>query len=165
MKKQKYLINPWLAIGMIFWAFVVNGCATPQPQPPGNSEMAELDALSPRRILEAPKQQPLPGPPPFTEQMAPLSKSIALPPVLYSLVFEKAPLGQVISAITQDLDYNVSIESGVDLDRPVTVNLKNTTLAETLNTIVVNGAGYAWSLENNTLSIKRFEGMHFNYSG
>ena len=157
MKKQKYFVKRWFVVGILFWSFIFYACATLQPQAPDKSEMAELDTLSPRRILEEPKQRPLPGPPPFTEQMAPLTKSITRSPVLYTLLFEKAPLGQVVSAITQDLDYNVSIESGIDLDRPVTVNLKNATLPETLDTIVVNGSGYAWALENNTLSIKRFE--------
>ena len=71
-------------------------------------------------------------------------------PVLYSLTFDKAPLGEVIAALTRDSEYNLSIEAEIDLQRPVTVNLKNVTLDEALEMIVVNGAGYAWRMAQGT---------------
>jgi MSHA type pilus biogenesis protein MshL len=136
---------------------LLSGCAVRQPQPPPIRQMAELDRIQPHELLARAKQARPPGPPPFSEQMAPISKEISRPPALYSLVFEKARLGDVIAALTKDAEYNLSIESEVDLARPVTVNLKDVTLKEALDMIVVNGAGYAWNLQDNTLTIKRFQ--------
>jgi MSHA biogenesis protein MshL len=132
------------------------GCATRSPQPPA-AKIAELDSIKPQEILKQAKQIRRPGPPPFSQQTAPLAKEITTPPVLYSLVFDKAPLGDVIAAITKDSEYNLSIEAEIDLATAITVNLKNVTFKEALDMIVVNGSGYAWDLENGTLHIKRFQ--------
>ncbi len=135
---------------------ILCGCATRRPQPALQSNPNELEQIQPRKLLDQPKQRSRPGPPPFSEQMAPVITRTADPPALYSLVFDMAPLGDVIAALTQNGEYNLSIESEIDLARPVTVNLKNVTLEEALDMIVVNGAGYAWTLGKGTLSIKRF---------
>ncbi|MEJ2040648.1 MAG: hypothetical protein P8X55_17220 [Desulfosarcinaceae bacterium] len=140
----------------IFVFTLLGGCAVRKPAPPPTAQMEALDRIRPHEMIEEAKQKRAPGPPPFSEQLVPLSKEIVLPPVLYSLVFDKAPLGNVIAALSKDSDHNLSIESDVDLSKPVTVNLKNVTLEEALNMIVVNGAGYAWALEDGTLYIKRF---------
>jgi MSHA biogenesis protein MshL len=137
-------------------SIVLCGCAVRRPEPPPSAQMEELDRMQPRQMLERAKQSRQPGPPPFSEQMAPLSKEVVVPPVLYSLAFDKAPLGDVIAALTKDSDYNLSIEAEIDLTRSVTVNLRNVALDEALDMIVVNGSGYAWALENGTLHIKRF---------
>jgi MSHA biogenesis protein MshL len=135
---------------------LMGGCAMRQPQPPPDRQMAELDRIQPHKILNRAKQRLQPGPPPFRELMAPQAKEITQPPMLYTLVFEKAPLGDVIAALTKDSEYNLAIESEVNLGTTVTVNLKNVTLEESLDMVVVNGAGYAWALEDGTLHIKRF---------
>jgi MSHA biogenesis protein MshL len=140
-----------------FFLAVAGGCAVRQPQLPTEGQMAELDRIQPQAVLADAKQPRDPGPPPFEQQMAPLTQEITRPPKLYSLVFEKALLGDVITAMTKDSEYNLSIESEVDLMKAVTVNLKNVTLEEALDMIVVHGAGYAWDLENNILRIKRFQ--------
>ena len=144
-------------VAVLFLLVITSGCAARRPQLPPAGQMSELDRIHPRAILSDVKRQPKPGPPPFEERMAPITKGITQPPRLFSLVFNKAPLGDVIAALTKDSVHNLSIESEIDLARPVTVNLKNVTLEEALDMIVVNGAGYAWDLENNILSIKRFQ--------
>jgi len=144
---------PAVILGMT----LIVGCAVHRPQTPSATQMAELDRIKPADILTRAKQTRKPGPPPFHEQMAPLSKEIDRPPMLYSLVFEKAPLGEVIAALTKDTEYNLAVESEVDLSRVVTVSLKNVILDEALDMIVVKGAGYAWELEDGTLHIKRFQ--------
>ncbi|MDA8138048.1 MAG: hypothetical protein M0036_05275 [Desulfobacteraceae bacterium] len=132
------------------------GCATQTPKGPMVHEDKEVLQMEPGKALNQAKQQRRPGPPPFTEQMAPMDKEVKAPPMLYSLVFDKAPLGEVIAAMTKDSTYNLSVEAGIDLNMPVTVKLNNVTLEEALDTIVVNGAGYAWAIDRGTLSIKRF---------
>jgi hypothetical protein len=51
---------------------------------------------------------------------------------------------------------NLSVESDVDLSRPVTVHLKQATFAEAMDMLVKNGAGYAWTVEGEVLFIKTF---------
>lgn len=143
-------------LAVILAMTLLGGCATRHPQAPAKT-MDELDRMQPQKILARAKQTRSPGPPPFAEQMAPMAKEITRPPALYSLVFEKAALGDVIAALTKDSEYNLSIESEVNLSKAVTVNLKSVTLEEALDMIVVNGAGYAWDLDNGTLHIKRFQ--------
>jgi len=156
--KRQYPRNNCItsATAAIIVLMMLGGCAVRRPEPPPSAQMEALDRLQPRQMLKAAKQGQKPGPPPFSEQMAPLSKEIVAAPALYSLVFDKAPLGDVIAALTRDSENNLSIETEVDLAKSVTVNLKNVTLDEALDMIVINGAGYAWDLEKGTLHIKRF---------
>ncbi len=153
-------INPgikWIVVPVVLLCMALgSGCAARRPQTPLSNVPNELDQLRPKVHLDRAKARRLPGPPPFSEQMAPLTKEVTVAPVLYSLTFDKAPLGEVIAALTRDSEYNLSIEAEIDLQRPVTVNLKNVTLDEALEMIVVNGAGYAWRMAQGTLSIKRF---------
>ena len=148
--------NRILAMAVIS-GLVFIGCAMRPPQPPSSEQMEQLDRMQPRELLARAKHTRKPGPPPFSEQAAPLAKEIVQPPVLYSLVFDKAPLGDVIAALTKDSEYNLSVESEIDLAREVTVSLKNVMFNEALDMIVVNGSGYAWTIENGTLFIKRFK--------
>jgi type II secretory pathway component GspD/PulD (secretin) len=143
----------------LLWAglALAAGCATQSPQAPAQKDMAELDRLQPRQILAQAKQVPPPGPPPFSEQMAPQARGLTQAPSLYSLVFENAPLGDVLAAITHNAEFNLSIESEVDLAKVVTVRLGNVTLEEALDMIVVDGAGYAWAFGEGTLRILRFQ--------
>ena len=146
-----------VVFAIVVIATMTGGCATPQPQSPGQKGYGDLEADPPHQVLAQAKKAARPGPPPFTEHMAPLAKEIALDDTLYSLAFENARLGEVITALTHDVDFNLSIESEIDLDKPVTVQLRDVTLDEALDMIVVNGAGYAWAFENGTLQIKRFD--------
>lgn len=144
------------ALVLCFFAVMIGGCAITNPQSPKSKPALEAEREEPGTLLARAKDRPRLGPPPFVEQLAPVTKEVKLPTVLYSLVFDKAPLGDVISALTKESEFNLSVESGIDLSKPVTVTLKNVTFDEALDMIVVNGAGYAWSFENGTLAVKRF---------
>ncbi len=146
-----------------FWA-LCSGCAAHAPQAPPQNDGYALDRMQPRAMLDRPKQARRPGPPPFSEKMAPLAEP-AVAPALYTMVFDKAPLGEVLAALTKDADFNLSIEAEVDLSRPVTVHLKNVILEEALDMIVVNGAGYAWHMEKGTLAIRRFAERVYYFEG
>ncbi len=156
MRSNKLFLPVLAAIILMAFGAVLGGCATAPPQSPRQEDISELDRLEPRKLLAQPKQIHRPGPPPFNEQLAPVTKEVVRPPVLYSLIFNKVALGDVITALTKDSEHNLSIESEIDLSRPVTVQLRNVTFEEALDMIVVNGAGYAWSFEQGTLAIKRF---------
>lgn len=149
--------SKWIVVPVALFILALgSGCTARYPQSPLSEAHNELDQLRPKDYLNMAKQRRPLGPPPFSEQMAPLTKEVIRAPVLYSLAFDKAPLGEVMAALTKDSEYNLSIEAEIDLKRPVTVSLKNVTLDEALEMIVVNGAGYAWTMERGTLAIKRF---------
>jgi len=66
-------------------------------------------------------------------------------------------LAEVLKIINRDTHLNMSVEAAVDLNRRLTVHLQQATLIEALNMVVVNGAGYAWKIEGDTLFINVFE--------
>jgi len=131
-----------------------HGCSIMAPRPVIQKDINEID---PGEIIQKEKTVSPPGPPPFSEKVKPVTTGLEKQTKLYSLVFEKAPLSQVINAITHDTDLNTSVESAIDLARPVTVKLNNVTFKEALDMAVVKGADYAWKIEDDTLYIKRFE--------
>lgn len=130
------------------------GCSLARPRPVVQKGM---DKIRPETIIQREKRISAPGPPPFSERVGPVTKGLAKEERLYSLSFDNAPLGEVVRAIIRATDLSLSVESGVDINRPVTVNLKNCTLREALDMVVVKGAGYAWKIEEGCLQINRFE--------
>ncbi|MCJ7830532.1 MAG: hypothetical protein MUP74_04005, partial [Desulfobacterales bacterium] len=132
----------------------ISGCAVPEPRP---VQVGEMETLDPQKLLQRERQLSLPGPPPLSEKLEPITRRLEPEIRLYHLVFDRAPLGEIITAITKDTDLNLTIEADIDLVRPVTVKLKNVTFQEALDMVVVKGAGYAWRIERGTLEIRRFE--------
>lgn len=132
----------------------VAACAVPSPRP---VQTAEVDRIQPKAALEQEKAVPPPGPPPFTEKLAPVVTGLEKIDRLFSLNFDNAQLGAVLQSLVGDTDISLSVESGVDLTRPVTVHSRNSTLAEALDLVVVKGAGYAWKSTGSQLEINRFE--------
>ena len=151
LKTFRRRLLPFFAFALVS---VAVGCSVHEPRP---VIQKELTATRPTTILEKEKTAKRPGPPPFSEKVEPVTKGLQKEIRLYSLVFDRVPLGEALSTITSDTDLNLSVESGVDLARAVTVRLTNVTLEEALDMIVVNGAGYAWAMEEGILHIKKFE--------
>ena len=137
------------------------GCSVPAtgPRPVVQDDLEAFKKTDPNAYLkeEMNKLLAAPGPPPFTEKLEPVRDEILEETKLFSLTFDQAPLGEVLRALIHDTDLNLSVESGVDLDRPVTVHLKTVTFVEALNMVVVKGADYAWKKEDGCLHINRFE--------
>lgn len=163
---MKRLPGKWIKTALLALACgaLLVGCAARPPQAPPQKGDYALDRMQPQAMLDQPKARRRPGPPPFSEKMAPVAEAVAAP-ALFSMVFDKAPLGEVLAALTRDADFNLSIESEVDLSRPVTVHLKNVTLPEALEMIVVSGAGYAWHMDKGTLAIRRFTERVYYFEG
>ena len=134
--------------------FFVPGCSLIEPRP---VEQKGMDDIHPKAIIEREKKVKPLGPPPFSEKLRPVAKGLVKDITLYSLIFNNAPLAQIIKAITKDTDFNLSVESQIDFSKSVTVHLKSATFEEALDMVVVKGAGYAWKIEGDTLYIKRFE--------
>ncbi len=136
-------------------------CSAPAagPRPVVQEDLHKLERTQPKAMLEEElnKLRAAPGPPPFTEKLEPVRDKMLEETKLYSLTFDEAPLGDVLNALIHDTDLNLSVESGVDLSRPVTVHLKTVTFVEALNMVVVKGADYAWKKEDGCLHINRFE--------
>ena len=152
--KTKFL----LGIAFII-CFQMCGCTARDLKP---VPMEKLEEIHPQALLEKEKSIKLPQPPSFSEKMEPITKGLAEDTRLYSLVFENAPLGEIINAILADTDHNLSVESGVDLAKPVTVRITNATLREALEMVVAKGSDYAWKIEDGFVYVQRFKQKIYN---
>jgi type II secretory pathway component GspD/PulD (secretin) len=137
---------------LMILAFQV-GCAVTPPRQP-TTEHVDRDAI--KAALKRDIQSASPGPPPFSPKTFPRTVELDLPETLYSMTLNNVPLSAAIEAIMQGAQLNLSVESDVDLSRPVTVHLKQATFAEAMDMMVKNGAGYAWTVEGEVLFIKTF---------
>jgi MSHA biogenesis protein MshL len=155
---MKQLFTNRLATCRLFVALMAGiiaaGCATPDPQLP---RVEELDKIKPKALLQREARIKPPEPAAFDEKMEPVTIDLEENTQLYTLLFEKAPLGDILNSIVADTDFNLSIESGIDLTRPVTVRTKNVTLREALDMVVVRSSGYAWKIDESFLHIQRFD--------
>lgn len=133
---------------------LITGCAIQEPRPVSTQS---LEHAGPAAIINKEKNLQPPGPPPFSETYLPVSRDLVKEPRLFSLVFDQAPFGEVLSTIVSETELNLSVDSDIDLSRLVTVRLKNVTVEEALNMIVEKGAGYAWRLQDGSLQVQRFE--------
>jgi MSHA biogenesis protein MshL len=134
---------------------MTGSCVTPEHQ--SSPLFQPVDEMQPRKMLEQQMKRPDPGPPPFSEELEPVTKGLDIEQRLYSITFQNAPVGDVLNALMKDSDLNLAIENAVDLSTPITINLKNVTFEEALEMAVVRGAGYAWSVKDNCLNIQRFQ--------
>ncbi|WDN90580.1 MSHA biogenesis protein MshL [Desulfosarcina sp. BuS5] len=149
---------------LIFGSFVLQGCI--HLSKPGTIEQPELERIDPKsKLINASKSHHpgCPGPPPFLEKLEPVSKSAKKDSRLFSFVFNKTEFGVALAALTKSSDLNISVESGVNLVKPVTVRLKNVTLNEALEMIVTKGAGYVWDIKEDCIYIKRFVEKIYNF--
>lgn len=144
----------WVFVmAMTCWICFVTGCA----YTPRKVENKELDEIAPKAVIEQEKQVLAPSPPDMTEKMAPVTRDVKKDTRIYSMVFSNTPLAEVVKALISDSDLNVSLESGIDLAKPITVQLKKVTFEEALDMVIVRGAGYAWQLKGDNLFIQQFQ--------
>ena len=129
------------------------GCAATPPRQPA-IEPVDRDAI--KAALKRDTHPAPPGPPPFSQMILPKTAELDLPETLYSMTLNDVPLSAAIEAVMQGSQLNLSVESDVDLSRRVTVHLKQATFAEAMDMLVKNGAGYAWTVEEEMLFIKTF---------
>ena len=141
------------------YCFLIFSCMTQDLKP---VPLKELEEIHPREILDNEVSFKPPEPPPFAEKMEPVTKGLAEDTRLYSLIFENAPLGEIINAILTDTDYNLSVESGIDLTKPVTVRITNATLREAFEMVIAKGSDYAWKIEDGFVYVQKFEEKIYN---
>jgi len=149
------MIAPWIHRLFLLggMALIFTACAFSSPRP---VVQEDLKAFQPSHDLEKEKRLWVAKPPPFAEKALPAVKPVEPPSRLYSITFQKASLGEALAALTKDSEYNLIIDSNIDLTRSITVRLNKVSLNQALDMIVVNGAGYAWSISEGTLHIQRF---------
>jgi len=149
-------------IFFLFLFFLFIGCAGTKPRP---VKQKELSKLRPKDIIEKQERAISIKKPIFKEKIQPVVKLPKKETKLFSLIFHRARLGDILNVLSNESHMNISIDSDVDLDRPVTVRLNNVTLDEALNMIVKRAAGYAWKIDGDFIFIKRFEEYiyHFDY--
>ncbi len=134
-------------------ALILGACTLASPRPVAHED---LKAQHPARDLEREKRLIVPKPSPVSEKTPPVVKPLEPTSRIYSITFQKASLGEALAALTKDSDYNLIIDADVDLTRSITVRLNKVTLNQALDMIVVNGAGYAWGINEGALHIRRF---------
>ncbi len=140
---------------------LLNGCTTAPLRPIANQD---LTVVNPAEEIRREIQKLIP--PPSTPVTPPAPETQAVGDQRsYSLTFHKATLGEVLSALMKETEFNLAVEAEVDLSRTVTVRAHNVSFSEALDMIVLNGAGYAWSITGKTLQIKRFitKEYHFDH--
>ncbi len=153
IKKLFYLTIAFIICILAF------SCTGPELKP---VPLERLEEIHPQELLQRETSFKAPEPPPFSEKMEPVTKGLVEDTRLYSLIFENAPLGEIINAILTDTDYNLSVESGIDLTRPVTVRITNATLREAFEMVIAKGSDYAWKIENGFVYVQRFEEKIYN---
>jgi len=132
---------------------ILGACALASPRPVAQED---LKAQHPARDLEREKRLLAPNARPVSEKTLPAAKPLEPTSRLYSITFQKASLSEALAALTRDSEYNLIIDADVDLTRSITVRLNKVMLSQALDMIVVNGAGYAWSVNDGALHIQRF---------
>ncbi len=148
MKKKFFVSSALIPCIFIF------SCAAQEVKPVA---LERLEEIHPQEILQKETSLKPPEPPPFSEKMEPVTKGLTEDTRLYSLIFENAPLGEIINAILTGTDYNLSVESGIDLAKPVTVRITNATFREALEMVIAKGSDYAWKIEDGFVYVQRFE--------
>ncbi len=146
---KRYIFKYRLAITVLL-SLVVSACAGSTIRLP---ETEPVDPKTIREILQQDIQPAPPGPPPFSHRVQPKTVDFDLPETMYSMTLNGVPLSAALEAIMVNTPMNLSVESDVDLSRPVTVHLKQATFSEAMNMVVKNGAGYAWTVDGEMLSI------------
>ncbi len=149
---REYCVLP--AILLTALSFFISGCSGSQPR---SVEQDGIKEMKPSDMLKNERRATPPGPPPFSEKMAPVTSGVIRSPKLLSMVFEDALLSEVLRALSGDMGLNLIVDSEIDLNRQVTLSLNNVTFAEALEMAVSKGAGYAWKMEGSNLYIQRFE--------
>ena len=149
-----YLLKHTQRPGLILLLLIIfGGCATTPPRQP---TMETVDRKEITSALRESRKPDLPGPPPFSQMIVPATSELDLPESLYSMTLNDVPLSAAIQAITRAPtstcrltrtstcpDGLPSISSRPPLPKPWTWWSKN-------------GAGYSWTVEGESLSIRTF---------
>ena len=142
--------RPWAWAGLaLALALGLGGCAPRQGA-------LELEPIEPQVRLEEARQTTLPPShlaPPEVHTLAEVGQEGRR----FSLSIQDGPLSEVLAALSQETDLNITVGADVDLRRPLTVHLKEVTFEQALELVVVRAAGYAWRLEPGFMHITRFE--------
>ncbi len=152
---MKYISSRCIYLLSICVVLFFAGCANIREARPVSTPA--LENVNPAKIIEKEKTSQLPGPPPFSEIYVPVSKGLKKDIKLFSMALDQAKLGEALATIANEADINMSVDSDIDIARPVTVRLKNLTMEEALDMIVEKGAGYTWKLKDGVLNICRFK--------
>ncbi len=156
MSKNNFIIF------VLFVCFNIIGCASENPR---QVKQEDLIKLNPKQMIKEQEKAPVVTKPQFKEKLQPITRFPRKRTKLFSLVFHQAKLGDILNALSAESKMNISIDSNVDLNKPITVRLKDVTLDEALNMIVKRAAGYSWKIEGDFIFVKRFEEYiyHFDY--
>jgi general secretion pathway protein D len=128
------------------------------------AKVAEIDQTIRRRIEAA-------RPRPEIEMLRERARAASAPPVLnpqsrelLEFHFNQAQLRDVLDAIGANAGINISYDTGVQVDRPVTVNLEGVTLEQGLNQLMtMNGLSYKVLNERSILVFQDTQQKHAQF--
>lgn len=149
-------LKPKTVIALQLMLSALLGLAACSIAPPQTPSVERVDREAIRAALKQEFKPAPPGPPPFTPQTFPKTVGLDLPDTLFTLTLDRVPLSTALASIVQETPYNLSVESDVDLSRPVTVHLKQANFEEAMDMVVKSGAGYAWHTEGEILYVRAF---------
>ncbi|MBI5740132.1 MAG: pilus (MSHA type) biogenesis protein MshL [Nitrospirae bacterium] len=109
----------------------------------------------PELLRQAPVPPEAPGP--AMPEFAPVNEaSSPLQTRTVSVSARNTALREVLFTISETAGLNLVMERGVDAEQPVTMTLKNMSVADALNT-VLDSADYFYSVKDNILTVKAVE--------
>ncbi len=160
---QKTILKTWIVISTILFQLLMGGCSTTNLR---RAELTKLEGPCPIEILKTEVD---------TLALADSPMNVVVDVSVeetnknnlrrYSMVFDKAPLLQIIQSLISGTGLSLALEPEIVTNRPVTVTLFDVSLEESLDMAITGGAGYAWTITDNKLIVTRFEERiyHFDY--
>ncbi|TAN41673.1 MAG: pilus (MSHA type) biogenesis protein MshL [Nitrospirae bacterium] len=111
------------------------------------------DIAIPKEAKETKRDKPIP-PKPEAPEFVPVSEDASpLKTRMIDIVAKNISLGDVINVIAEATNLNLALDKDVDTGKTLSLNLKNVTAEDALNTVFTS-FDYYWALKNNMLIVK-----------
>jgi len=159
-KPSKKVRGISLLLAVLFFSLMA---ACTVAHPPDRPTAQKMPSLVDRPRL--PAKQPTPASLPPLGKVKPLLATEEKMPFegkIFSLSARSAPLQDVIMGIAKEAGLNLVIEKGVDPLEPVSIEVNNLSLRNTLD-ILFSAYDYFYAIEGNTLRIKAAETRFFKF--
>lgn len=107
----------------------------------------------PKEAKETKRDKPIPPKPEAPEFVAVSEDASPLKTRMIDIVAKNIALGDVLNVIAEATNLNLSLDKDVDTGKTLSLNLKNVTAEDALNTVFTS-FDYYWSLKNNMLIVR-----------
>ncbi len=107
----------------------------------------------PKEAKETKRDKPIPPKPEAPEFVAVSEDASPLKTRMIDIVAKNIALGDVLNVIAEATNLNLSLDKDVDTGKTLSLNLKNVTAEDALNTVFTS-FDYYWTLKNNMLIVR-----------